>query len=308
MIDTIHVAITMDCEPPKDIGIENASGPVSWEESELSIRGYDGIAREFGFPVTYFQHPEVALHHAPLMLELEAGGACIDGLHLHPWKFDNERYNAHFGGLSARDQYAIISEASALFRHGLGRRPRYFRPGTFSANDDTFRVLVELGFVGGSVSAPERNFVELNSVWNGAPKDPHRPHPDFRHCVGELPFANIPLSSDFSSEGQLNGRPYYRDLRPDYEDSPQGFRQIVRNIIHQISDRAPALPVLNLVTHNDHPYSDPSNAVTENYVAVLDEISGCCAKLGIRAAGAEFHALSSVLLNMGPSELGFVHA
>ncbi|EKF20622.1 polysaccharide deacetylase family protein [Nitratireductor pacificus] len=288
MTDIIYVAVTMDCEPLRDQGIRNASGPVTWRESELSIRGYDRIAREYGFPVTYFQHPEVALAHADLMRELERGGACIDGLHLHPWKFDRERYNAHFGGLSASDQCAILSEGSALFRHAMGKRPKYFRPGTFSANDDTFRILSELGFVGGSVSAPERNFVSLNAIWNGAPRDPHRPDANFRQRIGALPFANVPLTSDFSSLGELNGRAYFRDLRPDYDDTPEGFRRVVANVISQVRERKPLLPVVNMVTHNDNPYSDPDNQVTRNYRTILEAIHAICEAAGVVVKGVQF--------------------
>ena len=82
-------------------------------------------------------HPEVTAHHARLFLDLEADGACL-GLHIHPWKFADGHYQAHFGGLSAEQQCAIVAEATAMWYANMGKRPRYFRPGTFSANDSTF--------------------------------------------------------------------------------------------------------------------------------------------------------------------------
>src|SRR5690606_19128288 len=111
--------------------------------------------------------------------ELEGQGACL-GLHLHPWKFGDGTYRAHFGGLTEAQQRAALSEAIALWQRAIGRRPRYFRPGTFSANDASYRVLVDLGFRGGSIAAPGRVYPDLSSIWTGAEKDPHRPHATFR--------------------------------------------------------------------------------------------------------------------------------
>ena len=296
MIDEILVVITMDCERPHDGTVALASGPASWEQSDSFIRGYTAIAAEHGFPVSFFLHPEVALAQAPLFLDLEKDGACIDGLHLHPWKFDDGRFRAHFGGLSVAEQYAALSEASALYQHGLGRRPKYFRPGTFSGNDNTYRILVDLGFMGGSISAPERNFIDINANWMGCPKDPHRPHPHFRQCLGDLPFANMPLTSDFSTTGMLNGRAYFRDLRPDFDDTHEGFARVVDNIIHQVLERAPAVPVISMVTHNDHDYANPDDPICRNYRFILGEIHRICQAAGIKATGATFHRVCDEVL------------
>src|SRR5690606_16177301 len=163
---------------------------------------------------------------------------------------------AHLGGLSEEDQRAVLSEATALWQRAMGRRPDYFRPGTFSANDATFRVLVDLGFKGGSVSAPNRVYRELNSIWTGAVKDPHRPHPIFRQLSGSLPFANIPLTHDYSKLEDLNGRRFHRDMRPDYHDAD--YHLIANNIVEQLIERRPAVPIIHMDTHNDHDYTDPN--------------------------------------------------
>jgi len=142
-MDKVFVVVTMDCERPRAETQNTASGPPDYRRSELWVRAYSEIARRHGYPVTFFLHPEVALAQVSLFLELEAAGACL-GLHLHPWKFLDGRYDAHFGGLDEASQRAVLSEAGALWTHAIGRRPRYFRPGTFSANDSTYRVLAEL--------------------------------------------------------------------------------------------------------------------------------------------------------------------
>lgn len=308
MTKVISVLVTMDCEPPVKPGARNASGPRDWEQSERFIRGYDAIAARHGFPVSYFLHPEVAEAHAPLFFELERSGACIDGLHLHPWKFDEQRYRAHFGGLTQSEQRDILREASALYEKHMGRRPRYFRPGTFSANDFTFPVLEELGFDGGSVSAPERNFPDLNANWVGAPRDPHRAHRCFRQRSGSLGFVNIPLTSDFETDGILNGRPYPRDLRPDYPDDEAGFSRIVENIVGQVLGRNPGTPVVNIVTHNDNDFSDPENRIARNLDFILGQIHAHCRAHGAEAKGKTITDVVSSTMAADQPEAGFVYA
>jgi len=285
MTKIISVVVTMDCEPPVKLGATNASGPKDWTQSERFIRGYNAISARHGFPVSYFLHPEVTEAHAALFKELELAGACIDGLHLHPWKFDESRYRAHFGGLSQEDQFAILREASAEYERNMGRRPKYFRPGTFSANDFTLPTLEELGFIGGSVSAPERNFPDLNANWVGAPKDPHRGHRCFRQMPGDMAFINMPLTSDFETSGVLNGRPYPRDLRPDYADDEAGFARVVENVVRQILARDPSLPVINVVTHNDNDFADPENRVARNLDFILGQVRSQCRARGVHPEG-----------------------
>ena len=53
--------------------------------------GYFETAMSYGFPVTYFVHPETILVQADLFKDLRARGACI-GLHMHPWKYSHWRY------------------------------------------------------------------------------------------------------------------------------------------------------------------------------------------------------------------------
>ena len=83
----IPIVFTMDCERPTSDTHAAASGPPNLEKAEIWTRAYADIAAEFGLPVTYFIHPEVAAAQPDLFQELEAGGHCL-GLHLHAWRFD----------------------------------------------------------------------------------------------------------------------------------------------------------------------------------------------------------------------------
>jgi len=279
----LYVLVTMDVEVPRQH--PEASGPPDWASSSRYIRAYTEVAAEHRFPVSFFSHPECAERHAPLFEELkQTHGAFVDGLHLHPWKFGDGKYRAHLGGMTAAEQRAVVSAAIAVWQAAFGRRPPYFRPGTFSANDSTFPVLVDLGFRGGSVSAPGRVFRELNAVWTGAVPDPHRPHRCFRQLEGDLPFANVPLTQDFSELQCAAGRFFYRDLRPDYTDVDH--RILVGNVVEQLAERRPAIPVIHFDTHNDNDYTDPGNRVRRNYETLLAAIPDICRRAGFRAVGS----------------------
>jgi peptidoglycan/xylan/chitin deacetylase (PgdA/CDA1 family) len=301
----IYVAISMDCERGRSFTHPDASGPVDVEASSDWVRAYVDLAGAHGFPVSFFLHPEVAEGQTDLFLELEREGACL-GLHLHPWKFGDGRYRAHLGGLSEASQRAVISEAAALWHRAIGRRPLYFRPGTFSANDATFGLLVELGFRGGSISAPGRVYRDLCSIWTGAEKDPHRPHGAFRQRKGDLPFANLPLTHDYSSLEERNGRLFHRDLRPDYADAD--YPRIADAIVRQIIDREPAVPMITMVTHNDHDYTDPGDPVRRNYDIVLEQIQAACERHGVQPVGTTVDVLCDMVLALPDHEDAFVAA
>lgn len=303
----MHILVTMDVEPPLGDGArpEGASGPRCYADSRRFIEGYVGCAARHGWPVTFMIHPEVTHHHADLFHRLEREGACL-GLHLHPWKFSDGHYRAHFGGLDTQGQLAILSEAVAIWQAGLGRRPLYFRPGTFSANDATFGVLEYLGFRGGSVSIPGRVYPDLNAVWAGTVPDPHRAHGVFRQLPGDLAFVNIPLSVDLESDEVRGARRFCWDLRPDWLSAD--YRRIAGNIVRQVLARAPAVPVVQLVTHNDNDFADPDDRVRRNLVTALDEIRIACEANGVEAVGATFADVCDAVLAGGDTGRAFVYA
>jgi peptidoglycan/xylan/chitin deacetylase (PgdA/CDA1 family) len=302
----IHVLITMDVEPALPADRPPAStGPLNYADSERFIRGYARMAADYGYPVSFMIHPEVTGAHPDLMLELEGEGACL-GLHVHPWKFADGHYKAHFGGLSAERQYAILSEATEMWRDGLGKRPRYFRPGTFSANDSTFAVLDHLGFLGGSVSLPGRVYPDMNAVWAGAEYDPHRANAVFRQVPGDLDFVNIPLSVDISRTEDRDGRKFHWDLRPDWQAAD--YHRIARNIVEQVIARAPRVRVLHMVTHNDNDFSNPDDRVRKNYATVLRELTGAIRAAGGEPAGATFASVADLVRGASVDKGNFVYA
>ena len=289
----INILLTMDCEPTLATTHAQATGPRDWAHGERAVRGYFNIGQRYGFPASYFVHPETVLGQPTVFADLQSKGACL-GLHMHPWKYSmwrygQKRYLANYGGLSADEQRACLAESSALWRQAMGYQPLYFRPGSFSANDDVFRVLAESGFRGGSCSVPGRVWPDVETVWSGAEPDPHRAHAIFRQVRGDLEFANIPVSVDFSSAiSGAKGRTMHSDLRPDTDWPGKhglSYQTIADNILAQTIARAPKIPVIVIISHNHYEYSDDANAVTKRLVASLDAVVAACKAAGIKPVG-----------------------
>lgn len=283
MSKKIYIVVTMDCERPNVETHASASGPPDYATSEIWTRAYAATAAEHGWPVTFFIHPEAAINQAKLFLDLERQGHCL-ALHLHPWRFGNGRYPAECGGLTEAQLRAALSEAAALWEHALGRRPVYFRPGAMSANDSFYPVLAELGFRGTGASMPGRMYPQVYANWWGAEPDPHRAHRLFRQVSGDLDLVEMPSSVDVSSVIFKNGCWYHWDLRPDFPEA--GYERIARNIVRQVVARAPAVPCINQVTHNDHDFTNPADRTCRHYRRSLKAIAAAIAEAGLEPVGA----------------------
>lgn len=291
----IRIVLTMDCEPTTATNSPRASGPADWAQGERAVKGYFNIARTYGLPVSYFVHPEAAISQAGLFKELAGRGACL-GLHMHPWKYSmwrhgSGKYFEDYGALSEPDQRSLLNEASRLWGEAIGHSPLYFRPGTFSANDAMFRALAAEGFRGGSCSIPGRVWPDVRAVWSGTEPDPHRANAQFRHIRGSLEFAEVPCSVDFSTvlKEEAKRRQQHPDLRPDTDWPAKhgiSYETIATNILAQIKTRAPAIPVIVILTHNHFEYSDGANAVTRRLKASLDAVRAACSATGVTPVGS----------------------
>lgn len=297
----LHIVMTMDVEVPISQSHDSASGPPDAASGGRWAQAYAELAVPYGLPVTYFVHPEVVQEQGDLYGALEAEGHCL-GLHLHAWRFD-ARYRCEFGGLSESQANQMLTDAMEIWRDVFGKPPMYFRPGTMSANDSVFRTLSGLGFRGGSLSLPGRVFPDKHAVWMGAPLDPHRGHPDFRLIEGLLEFVNMPVSvdtSDFVAKGE---RHFYYDLRPDFTHIDHAG--LVRRIVGQIAARDPMVPCINLLTHNDHDFSDRSAPITKNLITTLDAIVETAAAQGFTCRGSTLADICDLVLAQPVREAAF---
>ena len=291
--------LTMDCETAKSDVTPYAtqmsgSGPRDYDESERSIRGFVETASSFGFPVTLLAHPEVAVGNKDLLLELEDKGACL-GLHLHPYKLKDQNYKYDLGAYAASEQREIFQRAIAVWESALGKRPRYFRAGYFSANDSTYRVLQELGFLGGSLSNPGRILPSHCSVWAGAEVYPHRAHFGFRLIEGNSDFINVPIS------GAL-GRPVAQGHAGEqgfewlYIPHTYDHKEIVKDILKRFVDEAPRFGTLVTDTHNDQDYSDANHPASRNFERILRSIAHFCNEMDLEPVGITLDRLCELVL------------
>jgi len=165
-----RVVLTMDCERVRTSQFYPA-GPLSWEESARNISAFAGVVERHGCRATLFEVPEAIEAHADLFKQLLAAGHEV-GLHLHPHTF-RHGVNEYLGNLPEDRQAAILAEAKHAFEAAMGFAPTSFRPGHFSANADTFRILASLGFSRGSSGIPGRYRAGTGSDWRDWPRQCH---------------------------------------------------------------------------------------------------------------------------------------
>ena len=292
----------MDCETAKTeltpyATRMSSSGPADYQESERSIRGYVETAAAYGFPVTLFAHPEVAVSQAALLLELQEQGTCL-GLHLHPYKLKGEKYRYDLGAYTASAQRTILQEAMQEWESALGQPPRYFRGGYFSANDATYGVLHELGFRGGSLSNPGRVLPAHCSMWAGAESYPHRAHFGFRQIKGDSDLINIPVAGAFSrpvERGHAGEQGYEWSYIPHTYD----HRAIIRDVLQRFLADKPRFGTIVTDSHNDQDYADPDHLSSRNLVVTLTSIRKFCQELALQPVGITLDALCDLVLAEG---------
>lgn len=296
---TVYLLLTMDCETARSDLMPHAirmsgSGPADYKESARSIFGYAETAATYGYPVTFLAHPEVAIENRDLLLDLRDRGACL-GLHVHPYKLRNRKYQHDLGAYSAGAQSGIVSEAMRVWESALGSPPRFFRAGYFSANDETFGVLDKLGFAGGSLSNPGRVLPGHHSVWAGAEIYPHRAHYQCRLTAGESDFINVPVSVAF-------GRPVRRghagEQGHEWLYVPHGYDHaaVIRDVLERFVVDEPRFPVIVTDSHNDQEYRDPDHPARLNLELILRTIVDTCCRMGMRPEGITLDALCRLVL------------
>jgi hypothetical protein len=260
----LHVLFTMDCEPAATKWAPD--GPKHWELSARSIEGFCSPLMNAGFLPTLFMAPRCADEHAPMLEELAGRGAEI-GLQVHPPNMLDGRFKRMLGDYGAEDQRALIESASDDFTAALGFRPRSFRSGRFSANDNTFGILYELGFRQGSLSLPGRQVVRYAADWEGAAQEPHYTDRNDRLRVGSLPFLEVPVTSD-PTQTFRPGYPYELGI----ETGPfKGWHyEIIESQLARMAAEVVPFRTLCFYTGNTLPYHDSSLRFAQTIDALLD--------------------------------------
>ena len=297
----VFVLFSMDCEPARtDVTpyglLMSGSGPRDYVESERSIRAYVASVGALGYPVTVFIHPEVAASHPELFLEMQRNGTCL-GLHLHPYKFGKGRYQYDVGAYHAHAQRSILEEAMHEWKEALGQQPRFFRGGYFSANDNTFVVLSDLGFRGGSLSCPGRILPQHFSVWAGAEHYPHRAHLGFRQQEGSSDFVEVPVAVDLERPVQVGAAREQGYEWPYIPARAYDHAEVIRHILERFQSDSPNYGTLVMDTHNDQVYANPEHPSSKNLQLILDSIRVNCQKLDLRPVGVTLDQMCKLVLS-----------
>ena len=259
MIDarTLYVVFTMDSEQvlDRDMSAHGIWGPLDWAASERSIRRFDAILGEEGFPATYFIVPDTARAHAPMWHELAERGNEL-GLHLHAQALGHAlRWDRFLGDYAGAEQATLLGEAVGAWESALGRRPVVFRPGNFSGSPELFPVLLESGLLAGSVALPGRVRDAYAAHWDGS-----SPHCHFEPAATERERAFLEAPVTASSQRFIGQGRQCDPLHLRVEAKSMDERLFGEVIEERLADppRDPSLPrTLVVMTHNTHDYTDP---------------------------------------------------
>lgn len=285
MAERLHVCMTMDVERIR--AKSPMGGPPDWAFAERSVRAYCEALGERKLKATLFIVPDTAEKQAAVFRELRDAGLAELGLHLHP-QCTGDRYrdpDAHeyLGGYDGAGQRALIEAAMEQFEAAIGARPRTFRGGNFSANDETFGVLTDLGFTHGSVSQPGRAVARVRAVWTDAVWDVHRPHRAFRCAEGDLDFVEVPLTSDRKRTDHWTG---VGDVRLEGASADEIVSAASQEVTRQVETGA-AVKHVCILTHNFVNYGgEGADSRLGVLKGALDGFSDLADSLGLEMTGS----------------------
>jgi len=277
---TMDVERIAECSP--------TGGPPDWAFSARSVRSYCQVLAERGISATLFVVPDTAVEQGLLLRQIAEDTGTELGLHMHPqcWRdhYQNAQAHDYLGGYSGAEQFEILSEALKEVGNALGKQPRAFRGGNFSANDETFRVLTDLGFTHGSVSQPGRSVPKYRACWKDAEPDVHQAHNAFRLSAGDLDFVEVPLTSDRERSEHWTG---VGDVRLEGATAEEIAKAVRQEVGRQVGDGMPVKHVC-LLTHNTVNYwSDDQSEKGRLGVLnlALDRIDEIADDLGLEVVG-----------------------
>jgi len=275
----LYVTWTMDCET---IGEECVTGgPESWELSERAMRGYVRALADREHRVTLFLIPRLAEVQTHVVLDLAQAGADL-GMHMHPQTVDLG-YDRHLGQLSPQEQQEVLGAGRDRIAAALGAAPTSFRPGCFSATDETFAILAELGFTQGSVSLPGRALPDFAAVWKGAEPFAHRASAESRLAAGELPFLELPTAVDLRDVNGPEQEPGdARHLRLEREGILEWGPDLIRRHVARQIELDWWLKSVVVMTHNTREYRDPDEPARRALEGIADAIEAAAVEFGLR--------------------------
>ena len=257
----LHIVFTMNCQPAATRSAPE--GPKSWEQSIRSIDGFSTRLINAGFPVTLFLAPRCLEEHGPFVEELAERGVEL-GLYFQPRTLYGRGYNRCLGHYARDAQRDIVTLSMGAFQDVVGERPLSCRSDWFSANDDTFSVVSELGFRQGSVSNPGRTVAQHAARWSGAESDAHYADRSSRLQAGDLPFLELPVTADSTqSTGGLSP-----DLAIENGTFEDWHRPLIEGQLERMDREGEPFRALCLYTRNCFAYG----VAADRYAQTVDAL------------------------------------
>jgi hypothetical protein len=256
---------TMDCYPANSRSAPE--GPADWIQSGRSIEGYCDSLRAVGFPATLFLCPQAIAEHDPLLDDLASLGAEV-ALEIHPPSLPTGRRGKYLGQYTRTEQRALIETAARAFEEILGRQPRSVRSAMFSASDDTFPLLFELGFRQGSLSSPGRRVGKHAAQWIDAETDPHYVDSTSRLRKGAIPFLELPVTTD----AQQSAGGVSPDLAIEHGTLEAWHRPLIEGQLARLERENVGFRSLCFITANRHLYNKPGDRLAEALDRLLDYV------------------------------------
>jgi hypothetical protein len=292
---------SIDCETPVNTpytgGQERCSffgGPASWAFAEKSVRGFVDLMTDLDAAkgATLFVYPDVAQEQKGLYREMADAGIEI-ALHLNGLRYsrlagDRAKW---LGAMTFQEQKDAISAARQDLEQVVGQPCKGYRACYGSANDDTFKILDELGFTWAS-NASGRHRLETFANWWGSWPYPHFSSVLSKLIPGDLDVFEVPVSRGIETffEEDRN-KPF--DLRVESPVELIGEdRRILRQIIEEnlINMQRMNVPVQAIAgaSHNTSDYGDFDNDRSQNLRWLVRHARDLCGQHGLALTPASF--------------------
>jgi hypothetical protein len=203
------LAFTIDVE--EDMPDWNITDPIT-VSNVAALPRLAELCSRYGVRPTYLcTYPVVKDPDAARILrQLQEGGDCEIGTHLHAWntppfqgvpgRVGDERKHTYFqfelGPEKFRSKLEVLHEALTEL---TGEAPLSFRAGRFGIDAATLRELIPFGYeVDSSVTPLEDHAPDQGPDFRNAPQHPYRPSHDDVGKRGDLPIVEIPVSVGLS--------------------------------------------------------------------------------------------------------------
>ena len=263
---------SIDCELPPE---GQFGGPLNWDVAEKSVRGFVAVMTEEGMRkgATLFVYPDVAVKQRGLFREMADAGIEV-ALHLNGLRYSRLTgpHAKWMGAMTFEEQRQALRMAKQDIESVIGRPCLGYRACYASANNDTFPVCEELGFVWTSTGAAGSYQPQVYAPWGYSWRFPYHPSRKNMRVPGDLKIYEMPLPRGF--QVLLNGdwnRPL--DLRAETPPQLAGencetFRQIIIENMDEMEKCEQPVRGLFPASHNTNLFADKATHQHKNLVGV----------------------------------------